>query len=282
MIYLLLAVVSSSCVAIFMRLSEKYICSEMAMFMANYGICATLAIGLMTEPITQVMGKGTDTIIGLGCITGVLYLAGFVLQKYNMTHNGMVLTSTFAKLGVLIPTLMAVLIFGETPELKQILGIVLAIVSIILIQFEKEAIKDGRKKLWLLAVLLGCGLADSMSNIYEQIGSPSGKDGFLLMTFTTALILAAILAFHHHRSGKAQITKADLIFGFFIGIPNYFSARFLLLSLGSMDAVIVYPVFSVATLITITIVGLLCFHENLSKKKVIALILIAGALILMN
>ena len=35
--YLILAILSSACVSIFMRLSENQIKSEMAMFMANYG-----------------------------------------------------------------------------------------------------------------------------------------------------------------------------------------------------------------------------------------------------
>ena len=113
------------------------------------------------------------------------------MLKYNIRHNGLLLASTFMKLGVLIPTVMAVL-------------------------------------------------------------------------------------------GKEKPGKKDLAFGLLIGVPNYFSARFLLLALGSVDAVIAYPVYSVATLITITVAGLLCFHERLSRKKAAALVMIVVALCLLN
>ncbi|MBR3784868.1 MAG: DMT family transporter [Firmicutes bacterium] len=278
MIYLVLAIVSSACVSIFMRLSEHYIKSEMAMFLANYGICTVLAFIFMEYTLGETLSQGGAVILGLGLTTGALYLGGFMLLKYNMKHNGIVLSSTFMKLGVLIPTLMAVVIFGEMPEALQILGIILALAAIVVIQFEKESIKEGNKKLWLLLVLIGSGMADAMSNIYEQVGPPGGKDGFLLITFGTALLLTCAIML----IGKMQFGKADLLFGMLIGIPNYFSARFLLLALGSVDAVIAYPVYSVATLITITLVGLLCFHEKLSRKKAVALVMIVAALCLLN
>jgi multidrug transporter EmrE-like cation transporter len=49
-----------------------------------------------------------------------------------------------------------------------------------------------------------------------------------------------------------------------------------------VDAVIAYPVYSVATLITITVAGLLAFHEKLSPKKAVALLMIVAALCLLN
>ena len=150
------------------------------------------------------------------------------------------------------------------------------------VQLEKEALKEGNKKIWLLLVLIGSGMADAMANIYEQVGHPDGKDGYLLVTFVTALVLATGFALSGAKSWKGNFGKDDLFFGMLIGVPNYFSARFLLLALGSVDAVIAYPVYSVATLITITVVGLLCFREKLSRKKALALVMIIAALCLLN
>lgn len=282
MMYLILAIASSACVSIFMRLSENYIKNEMAMFMANYAACVALSTGFMEQTAALVLSKAPVAILVTGIVTGILYLASFMLLKYNMKYNGIVLSSTFMKLGVLIPTLMAVVVFGEAPTMLQAAGILLAVTAIIVIQFEKEAIKEGNKKLWLLLVLIGSGMADAMANIYEQVGHPDGKDGYLLVTFVTALVLAAGFALSGAKSGKGKFGKADLFFGMLIGVPNYFSARFLLLALGSVDAVIAYPVYSVATLITITVVGLLCFHEKLSRKKALALVMIIAALCLLN
>ena len=67
-------------------------------------------------------------------------------------------------------------------------------------------------------------------------------------------------------------------------MPNYLSARFLLLALAAMPdlAVVVYPTFSVGTIIAVTLVGVLAFREKLNVRKLIALGMILGALVLLN
>ena len=276
MLYLILAILSSAMVSITMRASEKYITNKMAMFMSNYAICITLSAAFMDWKNVSA-GLGVPALV-LGIISGVLYLVSFIFLKYNMQHNGIVLSSTFMKLGVLIPTVMAVVVFHEMPKWTQILGIAISVFAIIIIHFEKEALQESNKKIWLLLLLVLSGFTDSMANIYEQVGRPEGKDGYLLITFFTAFVLATVFACRD----KNKITREDLLFGMLIGIPNYFSARFLLLALGSVDAVLVYPMYSVATMIVIMLAGVLAFRERISKKKAVALAMIAVAVCLLN
>ena len=288
MIYLILAIASSSLISIFMRLSENHIKNEMGMFMASYALCAALAVGFMDKSAPQLLLGTHDqhlTVI-LGIITGAFFLGGFLFLKYNMKYNGIVLSSTFIKLGVLIPTIMAIVVFGEVLSVLQIVGIAIAIAAIIIINFEKEPhgsnsigeSKNGNKKILLLVLLLLGGLGDSMSNIFEKLGPDSGKDGFLLLTFFTAFVITIAIVI----LGKKKLCKADLLFGLLVGVPNYFSARFLLASLGSLEAVIVYPTYSVGTMVVVTIVGVIAFREKISKQKGLALGLIAVAIALLN
>ena len=278
MFYLVLAILSSTLISIFMRISEKYLKNQMAMFMANYAVCMLLSILFMTGERSALQGQSMKIAVVLGILSGVLYLGNFMLLQYNMKHNGIVLSSTFMKLGVLIPTVMAIVLFREVPGAMQILGIVLALAAIIMIHFEKGAVSEGNKKFWLLVLLLGSGITDSMANIYEQFGTPERKNDYLLLTFLTAFLIALIFAV----CNKRKISGKDILFGILIGIPNYFSARFLLLALGEVEAVIVYPTYSIGTLIAISLAGVIGFHENLSRKKLCALGLIVVALGLLN
>ena len=277
MVYLLLAIASSTVISLFMRIGEKHIKNQMGMFMANYAACIFLSL-LMKEQSVGFGGEKVGLTVLLGSITGFLYLAGFILMKYNMKHNGMVLTSTFMKLGVLIPTLMAVMVFHEVPSILQTIGIILALVAIVMIHFEKEAVQSGGKKIWLLIVLIFAGTGDSMSNVFEQIGNPEAKDVFLFITFLAAFLIALILAL----ASKTRVSPVDLFFGVLLGIPNYFSSRFLLLALGEVPAVLAYPIYSLGTIVAIALIGVIFFKEKISKKKGIALGLIMLALVLLN
>ena len=97
-------------------------------------------------------------------------------------------------------------------------------------------------------------------------------------TFFTAFVLSAAFAI----AGAKKITKNDLLFGIVIAIPNYFSSRFLLLALNHVDAVLVYPMYSVTTLVVITLAGILLFKEAFGKKKMAAMGMILAALCLLN
>lgn len=278
MLYLLLAIASSAMVSICMRFSEKHIKTEMGMFMANYAACVLLSFLFMNKGIDYFARASLVPMVGFGVISGVLYLVSFLFLKFNMKHNGIVMASTFMKLGVLIPTIMAIVIFREVPKVTQIMGITLSVIAIIMLHFEKEALKEGNKKSWLLLLLVLSGFTDSMANIYEKMGSASVKDGYLLITFVTAFLLTVYFTL----TGKEKVSGKDLLFGLLIGIPNYFSARFLLLALEEVAAVLVYPTYSVATMITITLAGVFLFKEKISRKKICALGFIVVALCLLN
>lgn len=278
MIYLLLALVTSASITIFMRLSENYMNNQMGMFMANYATCSVLSYLYVERGNEGLFGSSPVVPVLLGIITGTLYLVNFVFMKYNMKYNGVILTTIFSKLGVMVPTLMAILIFHEAPRMIQIIGIILAVISIIVIHFEKDAVYHSNHKFWLILLLVLSGLANGMLSVYEEVGDSGGKDGYLLMIFVVAFLLSAVGA----AVEKKNICKADIFFGILIGVPNYFSSRFLLLALGSVDAMLAYPIFSVGSLLVVTVAGVLLFKESLSRQKAIALGMIAAALCLLN
>jgi multidrug transporter EmrE-like cation transporter len=74
----------------------------------------------------------------------------------------------------------------------------------------------------------------------------------------------------------------ELAFGILISVPNFFSAKFLLLALTKLPAVVVYPSFSVGTMLLVTLTGVAVFRERLSKVQWVAMGAIVAALILLN
>lgn len=280
MSYLILAIASSAAISIIMRASEKHVKNEIGMFMSNYLVCMILSVAFMQDKtqLFALVGNKNNLTFALGVISGLMFLGNFLFYKYNMNCNGIVMSATFMKLGVLVPTIMAVVLFGETPRWTQVVGILVAVGAIVLINFEKSALSESKHMVWLILLLLLSGFTDSMANVFDKVGDASLKDAYLLATFGTAFVVAVALVC----MAKKRVEITDLLFGLFIGIPNYFSSRFLLLALQEVEAVLVYPTYSVATMITIAIVGILVFHEKVSRKKLCALGLILLALALLN
>lgn len=277
MLFLCLAVLSSSAIALLMRISANHISAKLSMLSVNYLICSLLGAAYAGFRLIPSDVPGFPTALGLGAISGVLFLGGFVLCQWNTQKNGIVLTSIFMKLGLLVPMVISVAIFREIPTWPQIAGFCIALVAIVLINRKNE---PGEKGLgWqLVAMLLFCGGSDAMSKIYEVLGPAPLSDQFLFYTFAVALILCVTLVV----CKKERPDIRELLFGAAIGFPNFFASKFLLLSLADLPAVVVFPSFSIATMLIATLCGVLFFRERLRRLQLLALAGILVALFLLN
>ena len=274
MFYLLLTILCSVINSVIIRLSNHKVKNELAMFASNYVVCVLLSFYNLDKSISYIFEL--DVFI-LGIVTGFLFIASFFFFKMNIKENGMVLSSTFMKLGIIIPTLMAILIFKEQPRFTQIFGILLAILAIIFINYEKESTSQSNKKWWLILLLIINGFSDAAANIFEHI-STSSNDIYTLFVFGFALVFTIIAMLND----KQMIYRNDVFYGIVLAFPNYFSVSFMMLALERIDAILVYPIYSVGSIIIVTIIGALFFKEQLSKNKLFALSLILIALVLLN
>ena len=277
MLHLILAIASSAMIAVIMRISAPIVKGNISMLAANYLICLLLGAWYGGFQLFPVRSPGFPMTVGMGAVNGILYLAGFVLLQYNTRKNGVVLSSVFIKLGLLVPMVLSVFLFAEIPTPMQWLGFVLAVGAIILINYEKGTSFSG-VRLPLVLMLLAGGCGDAMSKVFEVYGSGALSDQFLFYTFVVAFALCALLVIR----ARERFGWKELGFGALIGVPNFFSAKFLLLALKSLPAVVVYPSFSVATLLIITLTGAMVFKEKLSRLQWAALAAIVMALILLN
>ena len=277
MVYLVLAIVSSAMVSVCMRLSTNRIKGNVAMLVMNYFMCLLLACCFTGPKNLMPAGPSFPRTVGLGLINGAFYLVSFVCMQRNIVKNGVVLSATFMKLGLLVPIIISVVCFREVPDAVQVIGFVVAVLAILLINLKQDD-AAVQSPVGLILLLLTGGMADAMSKIYEEVGDRALSEQFLVYTFFSAMILCLFLM----AQKKQRIGLPELGFGMLIGIPNFFSSRFLLLALKHIPAVVTYPTYSVSAILLITLIGVLVFRERLSRRQWLGLGMIILALMLLN
>lgn len=278
MLSLCFSVLSSSLVSIVMRTSTGRIRHNLGMLTMNYIVCALLA-GLFGgfRGAFDLSNSQVGITLAMGTVNGVLYLAGFMLIQMNIQKNGVVLSSIFQKLGLLVTLVVSVVCYREIPNLLQSTGFVLAVFAIILMNYRKGSGSAGARG-WLIAMLLACGMGDAMSKIFTESGVPALESQFLFYTFGVAMGLCFIAM----TVADQRIGRKEALFGVLIAVPNFFSSKFLLGALERLSAVIVYPVFSVGSILTVTLAGVLLFRERLTKRQWTGIAVILVALVLLN
>ena len=199
MLYLLLAVFSSSLVALALKFSAKKTNGTYGVYVFNYVTCFVTGFLFLED---KNLFHTPLPVVGFGAFSGFLFLASLALYQYNIQRNGTVLSAVFAKLGIILPTVLSFTVFGETPKALQILGILLAVAAILVINLQKadphalpaEQKHNRKAALDLIILLLVGGACDSMTKVFEFVGDRSDDDRFMFFNFFFCLHLLCIHA----------------------------------------------------------------------------------------
>ena len=278
MVFLLLAVLSSSVLAIVLKyLDSGY---GYGVYFFNYVTCALLAFLTMEG---KSLWNGDPLPLWLGAVSGFLYLAALIVYAYSIRKNGAVLSSVFTRLGVLVPILVSVVLFGERPSLLQGAGILVAVLAAVVMnglpkKGQPQGMSPGLALVPLLLALLLNGASDSVSKIFTQLGSRRDDGLFVFYIFLFAALFTLALLIRE----RQRLARRDVLLGILVGVPNFFSSRLLLAALTELPAFLVYPSYRVGAILVISAASFFLFRERLNRRQLGAVGMILAALVLLN
>lgn len=202
----------------------------------------------------------------------------FIFYQKSVRKNGVGISGTFSKLGILIPMIFSMVLWREYPTGIQWIGIILALTSILIVNLSFEGIKKIEIEPALILLFVFGGLAEFSSKIYQKYGLSDYKSVFLFFIFFVAFLISVVYA----KKKNAKVKMRDVLTGFAVGIPNLFSSFFLILSLDTLTTSVAFPLFSAGSILLITLGGYFIFKERITNKNKLAMGLIIVALILLN
>ncbi|MEG0133176.1 MAG: EamA family transporter [Clostridium sp.] len=216
-------------------------------------------------------------ILGVG--TGILYFLSFILYQKSVGENGVSVSATFMKLGVLIPTILSIILLGETIDILSAVGIIVSIIAIIVMNLginNKTTKKNIKLDLIWLFILAGGG--DFLTKLFQNFGMVEYKGLYLFYTFLTGFIISFTMMLINNR----KVKFLDICFGVLVGIPNVLMPSFLIKGLEHVKAVIAFPLVSAGTILVTNFCGVIFFNEKLNRNEVIAIGLTIVAIVLMS
>lgn len=302
MFYLFLATLCSATIALIFKHSENSNTNRYLVTSSNYFIAFSISLFIMLYKNLLFEVSKTDSFIHefkfllsqdsyvlspygsiiwgviVGCIAGFFFFSSFIYYQKSVRDNGVGISGTFAKLGILIPMIFSIIIWKEFPEVLQWIGIVLSLVSILIVNLSAESLEKFDLKPTLILLFVLGGMAEFSNKIYQNYALNDYKAVFLFCIFFVAFSISIIFTL----KSKAKFNIKDMLIGFAVGIPNLFSSYFLILSLDTVKASVAYPVFTAGSILLINLGGYFIFKEKISRKNKLAIMLIVIALILIN
>lgn len=286
MVELILCVITCSSLLVFFKIFEKYHIDFFQAIVFNYITCALL--GLLFIDF-EILANDSKPWMPIAIALGSLFISIFYLSSQTTQLLGISAATIAMKLAVVFPIIIGIFIYGEKAEMTKILGITLALVSVILCSWKEKNHHAFDKKLLLypLTVWLGSGACDSLVQ-YTKIHyfQQNGSEGFIMIVFAIAAIWGLLIIAYKNKT----IRFKNIVGGIALGIPNYFTMYFVFRAMSALkeqyqiDSSIFFPINNIAIVLVSTAIAVFFFRERLSQINLLGLILavIATLLLFLN
>ncbi len=279
MISVILTIVCSSSIALILKHNSEKKGDPLLLLAGNYFI-ASIISGINFYLNSTEYYSFFTFLFGAGL--GAMFVFSFFAFAKAVEAAGTALATVSSRLSVIVPVVFSIFIYNEIPSGWQIIGILLAIITIIFFYLSLKTIDSGslhaKDYLFLFIVLIGIGINDFALKVFQHEQGNAEEPFFLFMIFSFAFIYTvAVIIFK-----KIKIERGSILRGGLLGIPNMFSSFFLLGALAVLPAIIVYPTVNIGVILATSIAAWIIWNENVNFYGKLALLTGIVAIVLLG
>lgn len=207
---------------------------------------------------------------------GVFFIIMFNVMAKTTQRLGISIASMASKISLIIPVIGALLLQENNISYTNGLGILIAIIAIYL-AFKKK--HNSNQSIYIAIILFfGTGILDMCLDYIQHnlLENNNQSSQFIIVVFFIAFIAGLIKII----LSKEKIKSRNIIAGIFLGIPNYLSIYYVLISLEKLGGVIVFPILNISVVLLSTILSFFVYKEYLNKLNWTGIILACISIIL--
>ena len=208
--------------------------------------------------------------IVFGILGGIGWFTAYLLLDMSIRLAGVTIAQCVGWLGVSVPVAASILFWGEIPNASQCIGMGTMVLALFLLTPGKTS-NVARKSKWRVPVLLGLfaaegGVAVAMK-AFSETASESRTSGLLVFMFMVAGLGSTVTALLQGR----RISAGDIAHGGPLGIVAVLANYTLVVAIGRLDGVVVFPVFWAGTILLVSISAMILWRERYSVRAMIGM-----------
>jgi drug/metabolite transporter (DMT)-like permease len=280
MLYLILAILTSSTIFIAFKLFDRYKINNIQAITANYAIASML--GYVTAPSAVSM----DSIISpswfpFSLIVGITLILVFNVFALSTQKVGVAITAVSGKMSVVIPIAIGILFYQDVINFWIITGIIMSLLAFYL-TFKKKNTEKLNKKYFLLPLLLfiGNGSNDSLLKHSQKFYIGGDTELFLSTAFLFSFVIGVVVLLYDLIKNKRVLGFKHFIAGIILGLLNYASTYFFIKGLSHFQSAVFFPIFNVSIVILAALIGYFIFREKHSKTNWLGILLGLAAILM--
>lgn len=291
MLDILLCIIFSASLIVIFKIAGQRQVRTLPLIVVNYWVAAICGVVLSPE-LPSINYLSEAAWFPWAVVLGIMFITIFNLIGISTLRSGIAVTAIAQKMSLAIPILAAVVLFDETLTFLKIVGVILAMGSILMTTYkpkkliEQDDLSPGKTSMWLalllpLGVFFGSGSCDTVVNIInKRYLQPHETDMLNTVLFLTAAVAGTLALIVQLIRDKETLRWRQLGFGIVLGVPNYFSLFFMLKALqrSGMESSVVFPIVNIGVVTTAALVAYFGFKEHLTKLNLLGILLAIAAI----
>ena len=321
MVFLLLSMLCSTTIMLTFKAFTTYKIDNFQAIVINYLTCFTIGCLTVESDILagQFWQQGW---FPFAVVLGFVFIASFQLIALTTQKSGVTVATIATKTTMVIPVTVAFFMYGDIVTFSKIAGILLAIAAIFLTAIKdkeefvmemeqltgsdnlqnptndnQSSLKAGDQKGFLddltnhslaflllpLMVFLVGGFNETVIN-YVQVHYLEEKsaNAFTMFIFTTAGVLGIFTLVFQYFLHQKKFAPRNFLAGICLGIPNYGSIYFLIMTLHSsgLESSEVFPLNNIGIVLLASFSAFWLYNERLSKMNILGVVCAVLAIVL--
>ena len=273
--FLIFSIICSVAVSILLKLSKKQGIAIDQAVAINYPTAAICTLLLFKPNLSQNIHALLPYWKFLLPLS-ILMPTVFIIMGECVKQAGIAKSDAAQRLSLFLPIVAAFLIFDETLNAGKIVGVCLAIVSLLALVYKpSNKSQDKNAMLILLGVWLGYGIIDIL---FKQLS----KNSTLTTTYLFTLFIAAgVLMFAYLIARKSKWTKASIVGGLILGCLNFGNIYFYFRAHQAYhnNPTLVFAAMNLGVITLGTIIGTVAFREKINRINMLGIALAMIAIV---
>ncbi|MBR6026495.1 MAG: EamA/RhaT family transporter [Neisseriaceae bacterium] len=273
--FLIFSIICSVAVSILLKLSKKQGIAIDQAVAINYPTAAICTLLLFKPNLSQNIPALLPYWKFLLPLS-ILMPTVFIIMGECVKQAGIAKSDAAQRLSLFLPIVAAFLIFDETLNAGKIVGVCLAIVSLLALVYKpSNKSQDKNAMLILLGVWLGYGIIDIL---FKQLS----KNSTLTTTYLFTLFIAAgVLMFAYLIARKSKWTKASIVGGLILGCLNFGNIYFYFRAHQAYhnNPTLVFAAMNLGVITLGTIIGTVAFREKINRINMLGIALAMIAIV---
>ena len=281
MLYLILAIITSSSIFVIFKLFPRYRIQLLQAITVNYITAASMGffIDRANYHFNTLLQQEW---MPFAIIIGIVFIFTFQLFAFSSQTAGVAITAVSSKVSVVIPVLIGVLLYAnETLNILKVVGLLLAILSFLLVFYKNNNIKINPRFMFLPVILfLANGFNDTIMAYSQRQHAGESTIVFISCVFLTSMIIGLVMLIIRLIFYKEKILLRNILAGIILGIFNFLSTYYFFKGVAKIESAVFFPVLNTGIVALSALSGILFFKEKFNLINWIGIITAIATIIL--